>query len=165
MIGPKEGERIWERHIENCLPVTTLFPERGTLADVGSGAGLPGIVIALTKPAFKVTLIEPLQRRCEFLYEVIDELGLKVEVIRAKSELVSGEYDYVTARAVAPLSRLIDSTWHLIRPGGSLLAMKGESASEEMAETDLKIASKSVLHEIKMAGIPVSRVVELVKAG
>ena len=165
MIGPKEGERIWERHIENCLPVTTLLPERGTLADVGSGAGLPGIVIALAKPAFKVTLIEPLQRRCEFLYEVIDELGLKVEVIRAKSELVSGEYDYVTARAVAPLSRLIDSTWHLIRPGGSLLAMKGESASEEMAETDLKIASTSVLHEIKMADIPVSRVVELVKAG
>jgi 16S rRNA (guanine527-N7)-methyltransferase len=165
LIGPKEGERIWERHIENCLPVTTLLPERGTLADVGSGAGLPGIVIALTKPQFKVTLIEPLQRRCEFLYEVIDELGLSVEVIRAKSELVSGEYDFVTARAVAPLVRLIDTTWHLIRHGGSLLAMKGESAAEEMASTELRIASKSTLHEIKMADIPVSRVVELVKAG
>ncbi|NCX76575.1 MAG: 16S rRNA (guanine(527)-N(7))-methyltransferase RsmG, partial [Actinobacteria bacterium] len=93
LIGPKEGERIWERHIENCLPVTSLLPESGTLADVGSGAGLPGIVIALVKPKFKVTLIEPLQRRCEFLYEVIDELRLSVEVIRAKSELVSGEYD------------------------------------------------------------------------
>jgi 16S rRNA (guanine527-N7)-methyltransferase len=165
LIGPKEGERIWERHIENCLPVTSLLPERGTLADVGSGAGLPGIVIALAKPKFKVTLIEPLQRRCEFLYEVIDELQLSVEVIRAKSELVSGEYDFVTARAVAPLTRLIDTTWHLIRPGGSLLAMKGESAAEEMAAADLKIASKSVLHEIKMDDIPVSRVVELVKAG
>ena len=165
MIGPKEGERIWERHIENCLPVTSLLPESGTLADVGSGAGLPGIVIALAKPKFKVTLIEPLQRRCEFLYEVIDELRLSIEVIRAKSELVSGEYDFVTARAVAPLTRLIDATWHLIRPGGSLLAMKGESAAEEMAVADLKIASKSVLHEIKMADIPVSRVVELVKAG
>ncbi|NCW76191.1 MAG: 16S rRNA (guanine(527)-N(7))-methyltransferase RsmG, partial [Actinobacteria bacterium] len=86
-------------------------------------------------------------------------------VIRAKSELVSEEYDFVTARAVAPLARLIDATWHLIRPGGSLLAMKGESAAEEMAVADLKIASKSVLHEIKMADIPVSRVVELVKAG
>ena len=135
------------------------------MADVGSGAGLPGIVIALAKPALEVTLIEPLQRRCEFLYEVIDELGLKIEVIRAKSELVTGQYDFVTARAVAPLARLIDSTWHLIRPGGSLLAMKGESASEEMASSDLKIASKSTLHEIKMADIPVSRVVELVKAG
>ncbi|NCV34948.1 MAG: 16S rRNA (guanine(527)-N(7))-methyltransferase RsmG [Actinobacteria bacterium] len=165
LIGPKEGERIWERHIENCLPVTSLLPESGTLADVGSGAGLPGIVIALAKPKFKVTLIEPLQRRCEFLYEVIDELRLSIEVIRAKSELVSGEYDFVTARAVAPLARLIDATWHLIRPGGSLLAMKGESAAEEMAVADLKIASKSVLHEIKMADIPVSRVVELVKAG
>ena len=165
MIGPKEGERIWERHIENCIPITTLLPEHGTLADVGSGAGLPGIVIALAKPQFKVTLIEPLQRRCEFLYEVIDELGLSIEVIRAKSELLSGEYDFVTARAVAPLTRLIDTTWHLIRPGGSLLAMKGESASEEMASADLKIASKSTLHEIKMADIPVSRVVELIKAG
>ena len=165
MIGPKEGDRIWERHIENCLPITTLLPESGALADVGSGAGLPGIVIALAKPGLKVTLIEPLQRRCEFLYEVIDELALDIEVIRAKSELLSGEYDYVTARAVAPLSRLVETTWHLLRPGGALLAMKGESASEEMAATDLKIAVKSELHEIKMGDIPVSRVVELVKAG
>ncbi|MFM7776209.1 MAG: RsmG family class I SAM-dependent methyltransferase, partial [Actinomycetota bacterium] len=74
-------------------------------------------------------------------------------------------YDFVTARAVAPLARLIDTTWHLIKPGGSLLAMKGESAAEEMASAELEIASKSTLHEIKMADIPVSRVVELVKAG
>ena len=165
LIGPKEGERIWERHIENCLPITSLLPSEGTLADVGSGAGLPGIVIALAKPGLKVSLIEPLQRRCEFLFEVIDELGLKVEVIRAKSESVKGSYDFVTARAVAPLGRLIDTTWHLVKPGGSLLAMKGESASAEMAATDLKKCKKSTLHEIKMGDIPVSRVVELVKAG
>lgn len=165
MIGPKEGERIWERHIENCLPVTTLLPERGSLADIGSGAGLPGVVVALTKPELKVTLIEPLARRCEFLFEVIDELALDIEVIRGKSESLKGQYDFLTARAVAPLGRLIDTTWHLLRPKGSLLAIKGESASEELASTELKKGTKSQLHEIKMADIPVSRVVELIKAG
>ncbi|MFM8329368.1 MAG: 16S rRNA (guanine(527)-N(7))-methyltransferase RsmG, partial [Actinomycetales bacterium] len=113
LIGPREGEIIWERHIENCLPITTLPPDKGSLADVGSGAGLPGLVIALAKPGLAVTLIEPLQRRVEFLYEVIDQLGLKVEVIRGKSEAIKGQYDFVTARAVAPLGRLIESTWHL----------------------------------------------------
>ena len=78
MIGPREGEIIWERHIENCLPITTLLPDKGSLADVGSGAGLPGLVIALAKPKLKVTLIEPLQRRVEFLYEVIDEMLTEV---------------------------------------------------------------------------------------
>ncbi|MFM7873765.1 MAG: 16S rRNA (guanine(527)-N(7))-methyltransferase RsmG, partial [Actinomycetota bacterium] len=128
MIGPKEGERIWERHIENCLPVTTLLPERGSLADIGSGTGLPGVVVSLAKPELKVTLIEPLARRCEFLFEVIDELALDIEVIRGKSESLKGQYDFLTARAVAPLGRLIDTTWHLLRPKGSLLAIKGESA-------------------------------------
>ena len=165
MIGPREGEIIWERHIENCLPITTLLPDKASLADVGSGAGLPGLVIALAKPGITVTLVEPLQRRVEFLFEVIDELGLNVEVIRGKSEAIKGQYDYVTARAVAPLGRLIESTWHLIRPKGSLLAMKGESAAAEIEAADLKKASKVELHEIKMADLPVSRVVEVVKAG
>ncbi len=80
------------------------------MADVGSGAGLPGLVIALAKPELRVTLIEPLQRRVEFLFEVIDQLGLKVEVIRGKSEVIKGQYDFVTARAVAPLGRLIETT-------------------------------------------------------
>ena len=145
--------------------MTTLLPERASLADIGSGAGLPGIVVALAKPDLKVTLIEPLARRCEFLFEVIDELSLDIEVIRGKSEALKGQYDFLTARAVAPLGRLIDTTWHLLRPKGSLLAMKGESAREELASTDLKKVAKSHLHEIKMADIPVSRVVELIKAG
>jgi 16S rRNA (guanine527-N7)-methyltransferase len=163
LIGPKEGEIIWERHIENCLPITTLLPDTGTIADVGSGAGLPGLVIALAKPDLKVTLIEPLARRVEFLFEVTDELKIPVEVIRGKSESIRGRYDFVTARAVAPLSRLIESTWHLVAPGGALLAMKGESAQSEIdaLETEKKVH----LHEIKMADIPVSRVVEVRQAG
>ena len=167
LIGPKEAERIWERHIENCVPLTTLLPDQGaTVADVGSGAGLPGIVIALAKPGLKVTLIEPLARRVEFLHEVVDALNLKnVEVIRAKSESVKGSYNFVTARAVAPLPRLIQTTWHLVAPKGSLLAMKGESAAAEMAETNLSIAAKHQLHEIKIDDLPLARVVEVAKAG
>ncbi|MBM3743312.1 MAG: 16S rRNA (guanine(527)-N(7))-methyltransferase RsmG [Actinobacteria bacterium] len=163
LIGPKEGEIIWERHIENCLPITTLLPDAGILADVGSGAGLPGLVIALAKPDLKVTLIEPLQRRVEFLFEVIDELALPVEVIRGKSESIRGRYNFVTARAVAPLTRLIESTWHLVAPKGALLAIKGESAQSEIAA--LKTWKKVQLHEIKMADLPVSRVVEVRQAG
>ncbi|NBQ01528.1 MAG: 16S rRNA (guanine(527)-N(7))-methyltransferase RsmG, partial [Actinobacteria bacterium] len=134
LIGPAEGERIWQRHIENCLPVVTLLPmSEAKVADIGSGAGLPGIVVALARPELKVSLIEPLQRRVEFLYEVIEALKLNnVEVIRAKAESVKGSYNYVLARAVAPLPRLIESTWHLIAPAGSLLAIKGESAAQEM---------------------------------
>jgi len=167
LIGPKEGERIWERHIENCIPLTTLLPDRdASVADIGSGAGLPGIVIALAKPELTVTLIEPLQRRVEFLHEVIDSLKLtNVEVIRAKSEAIKGSYTYVVARAVAPLPRLIATTWHLVAPGGSLLAMKGESAAEEIAQSDLSKAKKHHLHEIKVDDLPLARVVELVKAG
>lgn len=167
LIGPKEAERIWDRHIENCIPLTTLLPEENaTVADIGSGAGLPGIVVALAKPQLKITLIEPLQRRVEFLYEVIDQLKLKnVEVIRAKSEKVKGSYNFVVARAVAPLPRLIQTTWHLVAPGGSLLAMKGESAAAEMAASDLSVGVKNQLHEIKINELPLARVVELKKAG
>ena len=96
---------------------------------------------------------------------MIDELELKVEVIRGKSEAIKGRYDFVTARAVAPLPRLMEISWHLIRPGGSLLAIKGESASAELAETKLTGVAKHQLHEIKLEDLPVSRVVELVKAG
>jgi 16S rRNA (guanine527-N7)-methyltransferase len=167
LIGPREADRVWERHIENCIPLTTLLPDQNaTVADVGSGAGLPGVVIALAKPGLKVTLIEPLQRRVEFLYEVVDALKIKnVEIIRAKSEVVKGSYNFVTARAVAPLPRLIQTTWHLVAPGGSLLAMKGESAAAEMAESELSKAAKSQLHEIKIDDLPLARIVELQKAG
>ncbi|MEY3185845.1 MAG: hypothetical protein RIR58_581 [Actinomycetota bacterium] len=167
LIGPRETDRVWERHIENCIPLTTLLSDKNaTVADVGSGAGLPGIVIALAKPGLRVTLIEPLQRRVEFLYEVVDALKINnVEIIRAKSEVVKGSYNFVTARAVAPLPRLIQTTWHLVAPGGSLLAMKGESAAAEMAESNLSIAANSQLHEINIDDLPLARIVELQKAG
>ncbi len=136
------------------------------MADIGSGAGLPGIVVALARPELKVSLIEPLQRRVEFLYEVIEALKLNnVEVIRAKAESVKGSYNYVLARAVAPLPRLIESTWHLIAPGGSLLAIKGESAAQEMATTNFKKFKSHQLHEINLDDLPTGRIIEAVKAG
>ena len=163
LIGPKEGDRIWQRHIANCIPITTLIPNGVRVADIGSGAGLPGIVIALARPDLKVTLIEPLSRRVDFLNEVIKELGLSIEVIRARSELVKKQFEIVTARAVAPLERLISISWHMIPRGGSLLAIKGESAQEELDKSKLKKGSTAQLHQINLPNLPVARVVEVRK--
>ena len=121
LIGPKEGDRIWERHIANCIPITTIIAKEVRLADIGSGAGLPGIVIALARPDLKVTLIEPLQRRVDFLNEVIAQLEIPVEVVRGRAETVKKQFEVVTARAVAPLEKLIQISWHMIPKGGHLL--------------------------------------------
>ena len=135
------------------------------MADVGSGAGLPGIVIALVKPRAAITLIEPIPRRAQFLREICEELGVAATVLKSKSEKVKSTYDVVTARAVAPLPKLISSTWHLLTPGGRLLAIKGESAGTEMAETSLPADGKMTLHEINFKDLPLARVVEVSKAG
>ena len=156
LIGPREGERIWERHIFNCLPVTQLLPQNASLFDIGSGAGLPGIVIALARPDLKVTLIEPLERRVEFLKEATEGLG--IEVIRGRAQDVKKSADYVTARAVAPLEKLKKISWHMVKTGGALLAMKGESAAAEMVGV-----KNAVLHEIELEGVGLGRIVELRK--
>jgi 16S rRNA (guanine527-N7)-methyltransferase len=156
LIGPREGERIWDRHIFNCLPVTQLLPEGTTLFDIGSGAGLPGIVIALARPDIQVTLIEPLERRVEFLKEATD--GLNIEVIRGRAQDVKKTAHFVTARAVAPLEKLKKMSWHMVKTGGALLAMKGESAAAEMVGV-----KNAVLHEIELEGVGLGRIVELRK--
>ena len=156
LIGPREGERIWDRHIFNCLPVTELLPEGTTLFDIGSGAGLPGIVIALARPDIQVTLIEPLERRVEFLKEATK--GLNIEVIRGRAQDVKKTAHFVTARAVAPLEKLKKMSWHMVKTGGALLAMKGESAAAEMVGV-----KNAVLHEIELEGVSLGRIVELRK--
>ena len=165
LIGPREADRIWERHIFNCLPVTTLFPQRATVFDIGSGAGLPGIVIALARPDLAVVLIEPLERRVEFLQEAVKTLAeiegltpLQIQVIRGRAQDVKATADFVTARAVAPLEKLKKITWHLRKVNGSLLAMKGEKAQEEMLTVP-----KSILHELNLEGIELGRIVEVKK--
>jgi 16S rRNA (guanine527-N7)-methyltransferase len=161
LIGPREGERIWDRHIFNCLPVTQLIPVGASLFDIGSGAGLPGVVIALARPDLQVTLIEPLERRVEFLNEVvaaIPELPFPIQVLRGRAQDIKKSADFVTARAVAPLEKLKKMSWHMVKTGGSLLAMKGESAAAEMVGV-----KGAELHEIKLDGIELGRVISIRK--
>lgn len=137
LIGPREVGRLWERHILNCVVLEQLIPMNCTVADVGSGAGLPGIVLALVRPDLRVTLVEPLLRRATFLTEAIDELGLAstVDVLRVRAEEYRGSpFMIVTARAVAPLDRLAALAFPLLTTRGRLLAVKGRRAHDELEE-------------------------------
>ena len=120
-------------------------------------------MIALARPDLKVTLIEPLQRRVDFLNEVVNQLEIPVEVIRGRAETVKKQFEVVTARAVAPLEKLIQISWHMIPRGGHLLAIKGESAAEELSTTKLKKGATAKIHEISLPNLPVARVVEVSK--
>jgi 16S rRNA (guanine527-N7)-methyltransferase len=139
LIGPGEVGRLWERHILNSAAVGELIGAGERVADVGSGAGLPGIPLVLARPDVHVVLIEPLLRRADFLAETIDLLGLGATVIRGRAEEASvqrdaGEIDAVTSRAVASLDKLTRWCFPLLRPGGRMLAMKGERAAAEIEE-------------------------------
>lgn len=144
LIGPREVERLWERHLLNCaLMADAIDPSVRTLADVGSGAGLPGVVIAIARPELQVTLIETMQRRTTWLEEVDAELGLGLEVVRARAEELHGEreFEVVTARAVAALDKLARWTLPLVQEEGLLLAMKGSSAADEIEKAQ-KVLTK-----------------------
>ncbi|WP_249423854.1 16S rRNA (guanine(527)-N(7))-methyltransferase RsmG [Nocardioides coralli] len=136
LIGPREVPRLWERHLLNCAVLGEAVPQGARVADVGSGAGLPGVVLAIARPDLRVTLAEPLLRRATFLQEVVDELALTgCRVVRARAEELHGaeRYDVVTSRAVAPLGKLLGWCMPLAAPGGVVLAMKGSRAEEEIA--------------------------------
>lgn len=134
LIGPREVDRLWDRHLVNCAAPVVRVPEGATVADVGAGAGLPGLVWAIARPDLHVTLIEPLLRRTTWLEEVVGELGLhdQVAVLRSRAEDVDQTFDVVTARAVAALDKLARWCMPLVRPGGLLLALKGRSAADEV---------------------------------
>ena len=136
LIGPREVPRLWERHLVNCGAVARHLPVSGTVVDVGSGAGLPGIVLAAMRPDLRIVLLEPMERRTIWLQEVVDRLELgSVEVLRGRAEEQHGllAADAVTARAVAPLDKLARWCLPLVRQGGDLLAMKGRQAGDELA--------------------------------
>lgn len=137
LIGPREVERLWDRHLLNCAVVGEALPEGLTVADVGSGAGLPGLVLAIARPDLKVTLIEPLLRRTTYLEEIVADLGLtNVEVVRSRSEDVRDrQFDVVTSRAVAALDKLAGWSMPLVRRGGAMVAMKGSRAAEEIEQS------------------------------
>jgi 16S rRNA (guanine527-N7)-methyltransferase len=135
LIGPREAPRLWDRHLVNCALLGDLIPAGSTVCDIGSGAGLPGLVLAIARPDLTVTLVEPLLRRTTFLEEVAESLELlNVEVVRGRADSVHGTrtFDVVTSRAVAPLERLLGWSMPLVSAGGALVAMKGSSAEAEI---------------------------------
>ena len=136
LIGPREVPRLWERHLVNCALLGEALPRDTDVCDIGTGAGLPGLVLAICRPDLSLTLVEPLLRRTNFLEEVVVMLGLtNAEVVRARAEDLHGsrEFTVVTSRAVAPLDRLLGWSMPLVRRGGALVAMKGASVHEEVA--------------------------------
>lgn len=150
LIGPREAPRLWERHLLNCAGLAELLPVGASVLDLGAGAGLPGLVLAAMRPDLDIVLLEPLLRRAVFLDEAVEALGLpQVKVVRARAEDAAGtlQVDVVTARAVAPLERLVGWAMPLVRPGGRLLAQKGERAEQEMeASRDAVLASGGTQH-------------------
>ena len=136
LIGPREVERIWSRHVLNCAVVAELIPDKALVIDVGSGAGLPGIALAVARPDLRVVLLEPMLRRTTWLTETVEALALdNVRVVRGRAEDVvdlEEVADVVTARAVAPLPRLAAWCLTMVRPGGLFLALKGETARAEL---------------------------------
>jgi 16S rRNA (guanine527-N7)-methyltransferase len=135
LIGPREAPRLWDRHLLNCAMLAEAIPAGAMVADLGSGAGLPGLVLAIARPDLRITLVEPLERRTVFLHEVVADLGLtEVEVLRGRAESLHGQqvFDVVTSRALAPLGRLVQWSMPLVAPDGVLLAMKGRSLEQEI---------------------------------
>lgn len=142
LMGPREGDKLWSRHVANSLALVDVVPEGASVADVGSGAGLPGLPLGIVRPDLRVALLEPLQRRFEFLELAVAELdiGDRVTVVRSRAEDYSpsgtfpATFDVVTCRAVAPLGRLLGWTSRLFLPHGELVALKGRTAEEEIAK-------------------------------
>ena len=150
LIGPREIGRLWERHILNSIALESLIPEGCRVADVGSGAGLPGIPLAILRPDLEMILIEPMLRRSNFLTEAIDELGLddRVSVVRGRAEDADLHVEVVVSRAGAKLATLINWTADLIVDSGSLLALKGQSADDEVVKAKKELSKRRLSAEV-----------------
>ncbi|MGB5952413.1 MAG: 16S rRNA (guanine(527)-N(7))-methyltransferase RsmG [Ornithinimicrobium sp.] len=172
LLGPREAPKIWDRHVVNCAIIESLLPHRTRVIDIGSGAGLPGLALAIARPDLRISLIEPLARRTVWLERAVGELGLvHVTVHQARAESMVGRItaDVVTARAVARLDRLVALAWPLLPASGRLLALKGQTAEEELEETQPQIerlgASQAQVHSLgtDLLQHPV-RVIEVVRS-
>jgi len=175
LLGPREVPRLWDRHLLNCVALAELLPSGARLVDIGSGAGLPGLAVACVRPDLTVDLVEPLLRRTDFLAEVVADLavGQQVRVVRGRAEDSAvldkvGSAQFVTARAVAPLDRLVRWSFPLLRPGGSLLALKGTGAEDELTEhqqflTRMRAEVRGVIECGAELVDPPTRVVHLVR--
>lgn len=170
LIGPREVDRIWDRHILNCAAISELITDGQSIIDIGSGAGLPGLVLAILNPNSKVTLIEPMQRRCDFLTKTVEKLDLKnVSILKDRAENVVTHAQVVTSRAVAPLVKLLNWSLPLVVKNGKVLAIKGEKAKEELIEAQNSIKDlKNMTATIKTCGRALDlnvTVVEVIKEG
>ncbi|WP_069385532.1 16S rRNA (guanine(527)-N(7))-methyltransferase RsmG [Cellulosimicrobium cellulans] len=171
LIGPREVDRIWDRHILNSAAVVPFLPTSGLIADVGSGAGLPGIVVAAMRPDASLYLIEPMERRCAWLTEIATNLALpNVEVKRGRAEEYHGafECDAVTSRAVAALDKLARISLPLVRPGGAMVVLKGRNVAKEVDPArkvvrKLKGAEPEILDASTVPGVESTTVVRIVR--
>jgi 16S rRNA (guanine527-N7)-methyltransferase len=166
LLGPREAPRVWDRHIFNCVTLASLVPDGSRVCDLGSGAGLPGVVLALARPDVHVTLLEPLLRRTIFLQETVEALELpNAAVLRARAEEVptGTSWDVVTARAVAPLDRLAAWAAPLLQNHGLLLALKGSTVAAEVASSAARLsqlgAASAEVVEVSVDGLPPTHVV------
>ena len=146
LLGPREVERLWDRHILNSAAVAELIEPGARVIDIGSGAGLPGLALAIARPDLVITLVEPMQRRTDFLSEAVAALGMQIEVIRGRAEEAAvrnrlAGADVVVSRAVADLEKLARWSLPLLRPGGRMMALKGERAADEVAQCQRSMAA------------------------
>lgn len=167
LIGPREQDRLWSRHLLNCAGLGELVPGDATMVDVGSGGGFPGVVIALMRPDVSITLLEPMQRRVEWLEYVKAKCSIEnVTVFRGRAEECDRTYDIVTARAVAALDKLLRWCAPLLAPNGEILAIKGQSVDKELpagrnAARRLGLTMPEVLHVATVATVPPTTVVRV----
>ena len=165
VVGPREVPRLWTRHVLNCAVLGELVPQGVRVLDVGSGAGLPGLVLAMARPDLELVLVDSLQRRVAWLehaVRVVDGAGvapaLRVRVVRGRAEELVGREsaDVVTSRAVAPLDRLARWCAPLTAPGGQVLAIKGSSAADEVVEHRAAVARAGLIEpEVVTCGVGV----------
>ncbi|MFB7887433.1 16S rRNA (guanine(527)-N(7))-methyltransferase RsmG [Cellulosimicrobium cellulans] len=171
LIGPREVPRIWDRHILNSAAVVPFLPETGLIADIGSGAGLPGVVIAAMRPGASVYLVEPMERRCAWLSEIATDLNLaNIEVKRGRAEEYHGafECDAVTSRAVAALDKLVRLSLPLVRPGGEMIVLKGRNVAREVEPARkvlrrLKGGEPEIVDAPTIPGVETTTVVRIVR--
>ncbi len=150
LIGPREVDKLWARHVLNSVAISGVIEQSAEVLDVGSGAGLPGLPLAILRPDLSVTLLEPLLRRFNFLSETVTELGLqdRVTVLRGRAEDQHSTHQVVTCRAVASLPKLLGWCMPLVAPHGQLLAIKGENAEQELLDVQGVLRSRRLTGEV-----------------